>query len=179
MFGRIIRKLKRLYYTRIKKMTENEYNIMLMRNSGIKIGERCRIYTFVQSNEPSMISIGNDVTISSEVAFVTYDNSILKVLDPKTDVVGKITVGDNCFIGQRSILMLGVSLGENCIVGAGAVVTRSVPPHTVVAGNPARKICATEEMAEKYKDFAIDFGVIPFSQRNDYISEHPEKLVVR
>lgn len=179
MLGRLVRKLKYLYYTRIKKMTENEYNIMLMRNSGIKIGERCRIYTFVQSNEPSMITIGNDVTVSSEVAFITHDNSILKVLDPMTDVVGKITIGDKCFVGQKSILMLGVTLGENCIVGAGSVVTRSVPPHTVVAGNPARKICTTEELAEKYKDYAIDFGVMPFSSRDKYIAEHPEKLVVR
>lgn len=42
-------------------MTGNEYSIIRMRNSGILIGERCRIYTFLQSNEPSMIQIGNDV----------------------------------------------------------------------------------------------------------------------
>lgn len=160
-------------------MTPNEYDIMRMRKSGISIGERCRIYTFLQSHEPSMISIGNDVTISSEVAFVTHDNSILKVLDPMTDVVGRITVGDNCFIGQRSMLMLGVTLGECCVVGAGAVVTHSFPAHSVIAGNPARIICTTEQMAEKYKDYAIDFGVIPWGERDRYILEHPEKWVVR
>ena len=126
-----------------------------------------------------MISIGNDVTISSDVAFVTHDNSILKVLDPMTDVVGRITVGDNCFIGQRSMLMLGVTLGERCVVGAGAVVTHSFPAHSVIAGNPARIICTTEQMAEKYKDYAIDFGVIPWGERDRYILEHPEKWVVR
>lgn len=179
MFSRIRKKFLYLYYTRIKKMTYNDYSIMLMRKSGIKIGEECRIYTFLCSNEPSMIHIGNHVTISSGVAFVTHDNSILKVLDPMTDVVGRITVGDHCFIGQNSILMLGVTLGERCIVGAGAVVTHSYPANSVIAGNPARKICTVEEMAAKYKDYAINFGVIPHNERNQWILEHPEKMVVR
>lgn len=58
-----------------KKMTGNEYSIIRMRNSGIVIGERCRIYTFLQSHEPSMIQIGNDVTVSSGASFITHDNS--------------------------------------------------------------------------------------------------------
>lgn len=179
MFSSLKSKFRFLYYTKVKKMTPNEYSIMRMRQSGIKIGERCRIYTYLQSNEPSLISIGDDVTISSGVCFVTHDNSILKVLDPMTDVVGKITVGNRCFVGQNSMLMLGVTLGENCVVGAGSVVTHSFPPHSVVAGNPARKICTTEQMAEKYLDYAIDFGVIPWSERDAFIKEHPEKWVVR
>lgn len=179
MFNGIRSRIKRLYYRRFRKMAENEYCIMQIRDSGITVGEGCRIYTPLRSNEPSLIKIGNHVTISSGVAFVTHDNSILKVLDPATDVVGMITVGDHCFIGQNSILLLGVTLGERCVVGAGAVVTRSFPPHSVIAGNPARKICTVEEMAEKYRDKAIDFGPIPFGQRNRYIMEHPEKWVVR
>ena len=179
MFNRFKSTIERFYYIKCKKMTDNEYAIMQIRNNGISVGEGCRIYTPLRSNEPSMIKIGNHVTISSGVAFVTHDNSILKVLDPMTDVIGRITVGDHCFIGQNSMLMLGVTLGERCVVGAGAVVTHSFPPHSVIAGNPARKICSTEEMAEKYRDYAIDFGPIPFDQRNKYIMEHPEKWVVK
>ena len=179
MFNGLKNRMRRAYYIRVKKMRPNAYEIMCMRERGITIGEGCRIYTNIRSNEPSMIQIGNHVTVSSGVAFVTHDNSILKVLDPMTDVVGKITVGDYCFVGQNSILMLGVTLGERCIVGAGAVVTHSFPPHSVIAGNPARKICTTEEMAEKYKDYAIDFSEIPFGQHDQYLAEHPEKLVVK
>ncbi|WNV76008.1 acyltransferase [Geodermatophilus sp. DSM 44513] len=46
-------------------------------------------------------------------------------------------IGRNCFIGARSMILPGVRVGDNCIVGAGSVVTKDVPPRTVVAGNPA------------------------------------------
>ena len=49
-------------------------------------------------------------------------------------------VGENCFIGARSIILPGVQIGDNAIVGAGAVVVRDVPSGCIVAGNPARII---------------------------------------
>lgn len=47
-------------------------------------------------------------------------------------------IGRNCFIGGRSMILPGVEIGDNCVVGAGSVVTKSVPPRCIVAGNPAR-----------------------------------------
>jgi maltose O-acetyltransferase len=49
-------------------------------------------------------------------------------------------VGDRAWIGYRAIVLPGVSIGEGAVVGAGAVVSRDVPPFTIVAGNPARPI---------------------------------------
>lgn len=172
-------RLKTIYYKRIRGMSDVDLNIMYMRRSGITVGEGCRIFTCVGSTEPWLITIGDRVTISANVQFVTHDNGIIKVLDGKTDVVGPITVGDGCFIGMNAMLMLGVTLGENCIVGAGSVVTHSFPPHTVLAGNPARAICTTAEYAEKYRDRAIDFSRIPREQRQAFILSHPELWVKR
>lgn len=47
-------------------------------------------------------------------------------------------IGRNCFIGGRSMILPGIEIGDGCIVGAGAVVTKSIPPGCIVAGNPAR-----------------------------------------
>lgn len=47
-------------------------------------------------------------------------------------------IGSDCFIGGRSLILPGIEIGDGCVVGAGSVVTRSVPPRCLVAGNPAR-----------------------------------------
>src|SRR4030042_937975 len=62
---------------------------------------------------------------------------------------GRIVIGDNCFIGAHAIIMPDVSIGSNAVVGAGAVVTRSVPADSVVAGVPARRVCSYEEYVER------------------------------
>ncbi len=49
-------------------------------------------------------------------------------------------IGENCFIGGCSLILPGIEIGDNCVVGAGSVVTKSVPPRSVVAGNPAKII---------------------------------------
>lgn len=49
-------------------------------------------------------------------------------------------IGKRCFIGSNAIIMAGVTIGDEVIVGSGAVVTKNVPSHTIVAGNPARVI---------------------------------------
>ena len=51
-----------------------------------------------------------------------------------------MTIGDHVWIGTGAIILPGVNLGEGCVVGAGSVVTRSVDPYVIVAGNPARMI---------------------------------------
>ena len=56
---------------------------------------------------------------------------------------GRIKIGNNCFIGCRSILLPGVTIGDNSIIGAGSVVTKDVPSGEVWAGNPARFIKTT------------------------------------
>ena len=49
-------------------------------------------------------------------------------------------IGENCFIGAHSLIMPGVKIGNNSIVAAGSIVTKDVPPFTIVAGNPAKII---------------------------------------
>lgn len=91
----------------------------------MSIGSGCRIFTDLAFSEPYLIKIGNNVTISTEVRLLTHDNSVIKLLEYKTDVVGTVVIGDNCFIGAGTIILPGVTLGNSVIVGAGSVVTKT------------------------------------------------------
>ncbi|WP_304523592.1 DapH/DapD/GlmU-related protein [Aeromicrobium wangtongii] len=51
-----------------------------------------------------------------------------------------IRIADDVFLGARSIILKGVTIGEGTVVGSGSVVTRSLPPHVVAAGSPARVV---------------------------------------
>ena len=130
-------------------------------------------------NEPHLISIGLGTTVAGNVEFVTHDNSISKVLPNTTDLFGKIIIGNNCFIGARSVIMYGVTIADNVIVAAGSVVTKSVPEsNVVVAGNPARVISTWEEFAEKSKYYAWDLSTVSRQEMVQRTSKG-EKIVNR
>jgi acetyltransferase-like isoleucine patch superfamily enzyme len=61
-------------------------------------------------------------------------------LPPSDNEVRPVTVGDNVWIGGHSIIFPGVTIGDGSVIAAGSVVMSDVPPYTIVAGNPARKI---------------------------------------
>lgn len=179
MIQRIKSRIKYYWYVKLKKMTEMDYKIMLMRRNGVKIGKDCKIYSFINPVETSLVHIGDRTTISSNVHFCTHDNAICKAIPGMTDLMGKITVGNDCFIGMNSILLYGVTLGDHCIVGAGAVVTKSFSAGSVIAGNPARFICGIEDYADKYRKQAYDYEKIPLAEQPAFFEAHPELMVTR
>ena len=112
------------------------------RSIGVKIGRDCRILSSNFGTEPFLISIGDRVTVSFDVIFLTHDGSSWLMRDDKGRryIYRAVSVGSDCFIGAGSIVMPGVTIGDRVIVAAGAVVTKSVPSGSVVAGVPARII---------------------------------------
>ncbi len=95
----------------------------------------------------SQITIGNNVKIGSGCLVVDTDfhslNPKLRMDDKKDRENVKsvpVKICDNVFVGARSIVLKGVVIGENSIIGAGSVVTRSIPPNEIWAGNPAKFI---------------------------------------
>jgi len=121
------------------------------RKQGAKIGENNRIMVRYLGESPGLVAIGNHCTISSEVAFLTHDGAgwIFTEELPDLQRFGKIQIMDNCFIGARSMLLPNICIGPNAVVGAGSIVTKDVPPATVVAGNPARVISTFDVLREK------------------------------
>jgi maltose O-acetyltransferase len=111
-------------------------HLQLGRNSVINSG--CRIDT------RETICIGSNVAIASEVIILTADHNI-----NAPDFAGRVRpviINDYVWIGTRAMILPGVVLGEGCVVAAGAVVTKDVSPHEIVAGVPAKKIGQRENL---------------------------------
>ena len=140
-----------------------------LRSLGAKVGVNSILMNRVSAygSEPWLIEIGNRVTVSSGVVFITHDGAsrIIRHLIPNSsqygNLFGTISILDNCFIGVNSILLPRIHIGPNSIVGAGSVVNSDVPPETVYAGVPARCICPLEEYVKKYKN-----QMVPVSASN-------------
>jgi acetyltransferase-like isoleucine patch superfamily enzyme len=132
-------------------------NRLLLRHyvsQGLRLGRDVRVIGKPDfGSEPYLIEVGDHVTISSHVTFVTHDGAtwVFRHLPRYRGLqrFGRIVIEDNCFIGTGAIILPDVRIGPNAVVAAGAVVTRSVPPNTVVAGVPARPVCSYEEYVER------------------------------
>jgi len=109
----------------------------------ITIGDRCTIMYRFQCNAAESVKIGRSVLIASNVYITDSDHvvepGVPTARNPKL-VTRPVCVEDDCWLGQNVVILKGVTIGRESIVGANSVVTRSVPPRSVVAGNPARVI---------------------------------------
>jgi acetyltransferase-like isoleucine patch superfamily enzyme len=140
----------------------HERRLDLLREQGMQIGRHCRIYTDLIGGEPYLIKIGDHVTVTSGVRLVTHDGScwVLRERYENLQDFGPIIIEDNSFIGVNAVILPHVRIGPNSIVAAGSVVTKDVPPNTVVGGVPARPIMDLERFASA-KLSAPDATTVP------------------
>ena len=90
------------------------------------------------------VTIGNNVVSANDVTFISENHGF----DPESEIpymdqdlsAAPVSVGDNCWIGEKVSIMPGVNIGKGCVIGAMSVVTQDVPDYSVVAGCPARVI---------------------------------------
>ncbi len=110
---------------------------------GISIGRNVSINEFCFLDGYGGIRIGDKVRIAHHCSFISEDHGYE---DPDTPIMHQkrvcatITIGNDVWIGCGSRVLKGVTVGDGAVIGAGSVVTRDVPPYTVVAGVPARVI---------------------------------------
>lgn len=101
---------------------------------GVKIGDRCKVEPFAFI--PSGVTIEDEVLIGPHVCFT---NDIFPRAVGEWEIVPTV-VKRGSSVGANSTIICGVTIGEGAMVGAGSVVTKDVPPRTVVTGNPAREL---------------------------------------
>ncbi len=132
---------------------------------GCEIGDDCSIGPFVEIQKGVLIGravkvqshtfictgvrIDDEVLVGHGVVFINdrFPRAATEDGRPQTEDDWECiptTVGRCASIGSNATIMCGISIGEDAVVGAGSVVTKDVPPGTIVAGNPARILRSTE-----------------------------------
>ena len=134
----------------VARLRGGEHFVSYLRKQGMVIGKGARIFSDISTSESYLIHIGDHTTISNNVQFITHDASIQKAIPQASDLFGRIEIGNNCFIGARSIIMYGVTLPDNTIVAAGSVVTKDIPGNVVAVGNPCRVLREINEQDKEY-----------------------------
>jgi maltose O-acetyltransferase len=126
-----------------------EYTTEKLISMGMKVGKN-----FVRLNgvilDPShcwLIEIGDNVTMAPRVHILCHDASTKNFLNYTK--IGRVTIGDNVFIGAESVVLPGVTIGSNVVIGANSTVTHDIPDNSVAVGSPARVICTLDEYLDK------------------------------
>jgi maltose O-acetyltransferase len=106
----------------------------------IEIGGACAFSNNISIVALHRITVGSRCLIGDMVTILDADHH---EIDPTARWNGPgridpVAIGDNVWIGSRSMILRGVTIGYNSVIGSGSVVTRSIPANVVAAGNPAR-----------------------------------------
>ena len=171
----MIRKIKKA----IKKMIYpnyycNEAYVNYLRKKGGKIGERTFFYDImsrpVDETSIALVRIGDDCRITAGAYILAHDYSYAVLRQTHHKMLCKTaytTIGNNVFIGLKSIIMPGATIGNNVVVAAGSVVTGRIPDNVVIGGNPAKIICSLEEYHNKLLDHFEDYAVIAYKNKTE------------
>lgn len=108
----------------------------------IKIGNNVHITSNLRIQCANQIIIMDNVLIASNVFMIDYNHGVMphtsSYLENELNISEGIIIEEGVWIGNNVIILPGVRIGKKSIVGAGSVVTKSIPPYTVSAGNPAQ-----------------------------------------
>ena len=129
---------------------DNHTRKVFFRMTGVHIGEGTNVTPGLVVNDgySGLCHIGKRVSIATNVTLVVDSNPNNSRLDAEPYVkehlvkTAPVVIEDDVWLGTNAVVLPGVRVGRGAVVGAGAVVTRDVPPFTVVAGVPARPIRA-------------------------------------
>lgn len=118
---------------------------------GMKVGSNFkRLHgTILDPDHCWLIEIGDNVTMAPRVHILCHDASTKDFLGYTK--IGRVTIGNDVFIGAESVVLPGVRIGNRVVIGANSTVTHDIADNSVAVGSPARVICTLDEYLEKEK----------------------------
>jgi len=145
----VVGRLRRLR-SRLLRMRE-EQRRQRLRDRGMKIGKDVLLpaSTWIDTSHCYLISIGDHTGFGEECLILAHDAQMDEYLDAAR--IGRVIIRESCHIGARTVILPGVEMGPRTLVGAGSVVSRSLPPDSVCAGNPAKVIASLEEYLARHR----------------------------
>lgn len=135
-----------LLYKVIMRIPHRKTRIWALRKQGFSVGENVYIpadikivHNFVYNR--GNLTIGDRVSIAPAVIIILSSHSNFSNTSKKiSQHESFVSINNDAWIGAGAIIMNGSTIGEGAIIGCGSIVTHDVPPHTIVAGNPAKII---------------------------------------
>jgi len=163
ILSRILFRFAKLFINLISYFDHRMYMkfyIPLLKKMGIKFNGTPRyIGKDVLFDDFNKIQLGERVVISNDCHFLTHDYSYTTALiaigeKPNVDIaiVREIIVGNNVFIGKKSLILPNTTIGDNVIIGAGSVLRGKIPDNSIVIGNPCIIIGRVTDKAIKWKN---------------------------
>lgn len=149
------------------------------RHIGVNIGENNLIGKNHWSSEPYLISIGNNCQLTDCKIFTHGGGGCIRDKHPDFDLFGKVNIGNWVYIGSNALIMPGVTIGDHSLIAAGSVVTKTVKPYTVVAGNPAREICSINEYYNRNKKFDLQCKGLSKKDKETFLKSIPNESFIK
>ena len=153
----LISKLRKHWLLRTAKGYEK-----WLSEQGVIIGRNLRLFNHksirFDTTTPGLITIGDNVSITADVSILTHDFCSSVFREKYHDYLpgrSKVIIGNNVYIGQKAIILRGVTIGDNVIIAAGSIVTKDIPSDSVVAGVPAIVVYTLDEYYQKRKSVAL------------------------
>lgn len=139
--------------------TSSQRYISYLRGTGIQVGKNFNVRgslrtISIDTTRPSLITIGDNVTINTNFTLFTHDfvsGVFLNLYNEFLPSSGKVVIGNNVRFGINCTVLKNVSIGDNCFIAAGSIVTKDVPSNSIVAGVPAKVIGTIDAYYERRK----------------------------
>ena len=164
-------------------MQNSKRGVGIVQGANVQIGANCAIWNYVVIGDNtkigdnsiigSFVDLGKEVTLGKNCniqahvtisngcvlgdnVFIAPNSSLLNDKYPKSTFMTPPIIKDGAAIGGGVTILPNVTVGEKAVVGGGSVVAKDVPPRTVVAGCPARKVMTLEQFEAKREEFLAE-----------------------